>query len=89
MCFLYCVIQLEDVEGGSTNFTTISGLSAGLEYFFSVQAYNGQGRSKHSAPAVPVILLGESASTHTHKQRQCVIHFSNVNILLFVVTLIS
>ncbi|XP_047498972.1 uncharacterized protein LOC125045628 [Penaeus chinensis] len=59
------VFQLEDVEGGSANFTTISGLSAGLEYFFSVQAYNAQGRSQHSAPAVPVTLLGavESASS--------------------------
>ncbi|XP_069983194.1 nephrin-like [Penaeus vannamei] len=59
------VFQLEDVDGGGTNSTTVSGLSAGLEYFFSVQAYNAQGRSQHSAPPTPVTLLGavESASS--------------------------
>ncbi|XP_042866258.1 nephrin-like [Penaeus japonicus] len=59
------MFEMEDVSGGSTNFTSITGLSAGLEYFFSIQAYNEQGRSPHSAPPLPVTLLGvvESASS--------------------------
>ncbi|XP_037795077.1 synaptogenesis protein syg-2-like [Penaeus monodon] len=49
--------QIVDARGPNRTKTVIEGLSRGLRYAFTVQAYNEHGRSNHSLPAASVHML--------------------------------
>ncbi|XP_042223784.1 uncharacterized protein LOC121867769 [Homarus americanus] len=62
--------QLIDISGGNTAGTTLGGLRAGVDYFFSIQASNDQGRSHYLTPPLLVTLLaGASGSSSSSSSR--------------------
>nr|XP_045618414.1 nephrin-like [Procambarus clarkii] len=55
--------QFVEISGGHTAGTTLGGLRAGAEYFFSIMARNDQGVSEYLSPPLLVTLHGVSSSS--------------------------
>ncbi|XP_069972966.1 uncharacterized protein [Penaeus vannamei] len=53
--------QLVQISGGNTAGTTLSGLTPGADYLYTIQARNEQGASAYVSPPVLVTMLGVGA----------------------------